>query len=98
MVVARQVIIEQIESMLAGLISREDLGWWAYDLLLEDSLVYEPLYEKLSQDVLRSIYYFHDTETFMQQFYPDLDEIVYYLKCLKGEEYYQRFRVVHWRV
>ncbi|PKM81066.1 MAG: hypothetical protein CVU89_11020 [Firmicutes bacterium HGW-Firmicutes-14] len=98
MKVDRQTVIEQVEKMLAGDIPREDVGWWAYDFLLEKEAEYEPGYEKLLQDVLQSLHYFHDTEPLMRQFYPDPEEILYYLRCLKGEELYRRNRVIHWRV
>ncbi len=98
MKVNREAVIEQIEKMLTGRISNEDIGWWAYDLLMEEHLEYEPGYGKLLEDVLQSFYYFHDPEPIMRQFYPQNEEILYYLKCLKGEEVYQRTKVVHWQV
>lgn len=98
MEINRQDVIDQIEKMLSGAVSREETGWWAYDLLMEEKLQWEKGYEKLLEDVLKSLYYFHDTEPMMQQFYPETDEIVYYLQCLKGEEIYNRSRVIHWRV
>jgi len=96
--VTRKLVIEQLEKVLAGKASREDTGWWAYDLMLEEGLEYEPGFGRLLEDVLRSLHYFHDTEPFMVQFYPETEELLYYLKCLRGEEFYQRSRVVHWRV
>ncbi len=98
MKVTRESVAEQLEKLFAGEVSREDTGWWAYDLLMEEGLEYEPGYERLLEDVLRSLHYFHDTEPLMAQFYPETDELLYYLKCLRGEQFYQRNRVVHWRV
>ncbi len=97
MEVSRQDVIDRMEKMLAGRTTREDTGWWALDLLLEE-LEYEPGYKTLLEDVLRSLQYFHDTEPLMQRFYPDTEEMLYFLKCLKGEEAYHRSRVIHWRV
>jgi hypothetical protein len=96
--VCRQMIIEQIEKMLSGQVSREETGWWAYDIIIEGNLSYEPGHQKILEDVLKSLHYFHDTEPLMQAFYPETEEILYYLVCLKGEEMYQRSRVVHWKV
>lgn len=98
MEINRQVVREQIEKMLAGCVSKEDIGWWAYEFLMEEKLQYEPGHEKLLEDVLRSLHYFHDIEPVMQQFYPATEEILYYLECLQGEVPYERSRVVHWRV
>lgn len=98
MEVNRQLIIEQLEKLLAGQLSREDVGWWAYDLLLEGEVIFEPGFARLLEDVLRSLHYFHDDEPMMQQFYPDVADLMYYLKCLKGEEPYQRSRIIHWKV
>ncbi len=98
MKVSRQAVIEQLENMLLGRTSREDTGWWAYDLLLEKDLEYEPGYGKLLADALKSLSYFHDPEPIMHQFYPQTEEILYYLKCLKGDEIYDSSRVIHWRV
>ncbi|WP_418790306.1 hypothetical protein [Phosphitispora sp. TUW77] len=98
MKVTRELVIIQLEKMFAGEISREDTGWWAYDLILEENLEYEPGYERLLADVLRSLHYFHDIEQYMAQFYPETEELHYYLKCLRGEEFYQRSRVIHWHV
>lgn len=94
----RQMLIEQIEKYISGQISREDVGWWAYDLLLEEKLNYEPGFERLLEDTVRSLHYFHDDEPIIQQFHPDTSEILYYLDCLRGREFYQRSRVVHWKV
>ncbi len=96
--ITRKTVIQQIEKMLTGQLSKEEIGWWAYDLLMEEGLEYEPGFEKLLDDVLRSLHYFQDTDPIMQQFYPETEEILYYLKCLKGEEIYQRSKVIHWRV
>lgn len=96
--VNRRMLIEQIEKLIAGQISREDIGWWAYDLLLGEKLNYEPGFERLLEDTLRSLHYFHEDEPMMQQFYPDTSEILYYLECLKGREFYLRSKVVHWKV
>lgn len=98
MKVDRQAVAEQIEKMLAGEISREDVGWWAFDILVEDNLEFEPGWETLLEDVIRALHYFHDTEPLMQQFCPDHEEILYFLDCLRGKEVYRRSRVVHWRV
>lgn len=91
------MLIEQIEKMLSGQATREDTGWWAYDLLLEKP-VYEPGFEKLLEDVLWALHYFHDTEPMAQQFYPEVEGIIYFLKCLKAEDSYQRSKVLNWRV
>lgn len=91
------MLIEQIEKMLSGQTSREDTGWWAYDVLLEKP-AYERGFEKLLEDIVWALHYLHDPEPMMQQFYPDAGEVMYYLKCLKSEEVYQRSKVVHWRV
>ena len=98
MKVTREMVGEQIEKMFSGTISREDIGWWAYDLILAEEIEYEPGYQRLLEDVIKSLHYFYDTEPYMKQFYPDIEEIIYYLKCLRGEEFYQRSRVIHWRV
>ncbi len=98
MKITRQVLIRQIEKMLTGRLSQEDIGWWAYDILTAEGLEYEPGFHRLLEDALYSLQYFHDTDPLMKQFYPETEEILYYLKCLKGEEVYQRSRVVHWRV
>lgn len=98
MELSRKLVIEILENMLTGIISQEDVGWWAYDFLMEVDLDFEPGFEKLLRDILKSLHYFHDTEPMVRQFYPDTEEILYYLRCLKGEEMYQRSRVVHWRV
>lgn len=98
MEINRLLLIGQIQKMVDGEISREEIGWWAYDLMLEEELNYEPGYEKLLGDVLRSLHYFYDDEPLMQQFHPDSTEILYYLSCLKGEQIYQRSRVIHWKV
>ncbi len=98
MEIDRSLLLEQIKKLVSGEVSSEDVGWWAYDLLLEKELKYEPCYEQLLGDVLRSLHYFHDTEPLMQQFYPDKTEIDYYISCLKGEQIYQRSRVIHWKV
>lgn len=98
MEVNRQLLITQMEKYVSGQISREDIGWWAFELLLEEKLNYEPGFERILEDALKSLHYFHDDEPMMQQFYPDISEIVYYLNCLKGREFYQRSRVVHWKV
>lgn len=94
----RRMVIDQIEKLISGQIAREDIGWWAYDLLLEQKLNYEPGFERLLEDTIRSLHYFHDNEPMMQQFYPDTSEILYYVACLKGQEFYQRSKVVHWKV
>lgn len=98
MELSRKLVIEIIEKMLTGILSQEDVGWWAYDLMMDEELNFELGYEKLLGDVIKSLHYFHDTEPLVRQFYPETDEIMYYLVCLKGEEMYQRFRVIHWRV
>lgn len=98
MEVKRQEVIAHIEQMMTGHVSHEDVGWWAYDLLMEKDLNFEPGYEKILEDVLWALHYFHDPEPLMRQFYPQTEEILYFLRCLKGEEIYQRSRVVHWRV
>lgn len=98
MEINRQMVIEQIEKMLAGTVSREDTGWWAFDLLMADNLLFEPGYQKLLEDVIKALYHFHDIEPLMCRFYPETEEILYFLRCLKGEEVYHRSRVVHWRV
>lgn len=95
--VNREMLIDQIEKMLAGQVSREDTGWWAFDLLLEKP-AYEAGFEKLLDDVLWALHYFHDTGPMMQQFYPDPEDIIYFLKCLKLEVPYRRNEVLHWRV
>lgn len=95
--VNRGMLIDQIEKMLSGQVSREDVGWWAYDLLLEKP-VYERGFEKLLEDVVWALHYFHDTEPMMQQFYPEIEDITYFLKCLKSEELYNRSKVLNWRV
>lgn len=98
MEINRAKLIECIEKIINGEMSSEEVGWWAYDMLLEEGLKYEPGFEQLLGDVLRSLHYFHDVEPLMRQFYPDNIEILYYLSCLKGEQMYQRSRVVHWKV
>lgn len=97
MEVNRGMLIDQIEKMLSGQIFREDTGWWAFDLLLEKP-AYEKGFEKLLEDVLWALHYFHDTEPMMQRFYPDSEEIIYFLRCLRMEAPYQRNEVSHWRV
>lgn len=94
----RQKAAEQIEKLLAQQITYQEIGWWAYDYLIDGPLMMEPGFEKLLEDFLWSFYYFHDEEPYMKQFCPDMDEILYYLKCLKGEEIYQRIKYIHWRV
>lgn len=99
MKVNRPEVIAQIEKMMTGGISREDLGWWAFDCLMEGTPEYEPGYEILLQDTLQSLQYFHDSaDPLMRQFCPTSEEIQYYLKCLQGEEPYRRNMVLHWRV
>lgn len=96
--VNRQMVAMKIEKLLAHQISREEVGWWAYDIIMEQNINYEAGYETLLEDILWSLHYFHDNEVFMKQFYADIEDLVYYLKCLNGEEVYQRSKVVHWRI
>jgi len=50
------MLIEQIEKMLSGQTSREDTGWWAYDILLEKP-AYERGFEKLLEDIVWALHY-----------------------------------------
>lgn len=97
-VIKRLEVVEKIQSFFAGRLSSEELGWWAFDLLIISDLEFEPGYERLIKDVLHALQYFHDTEPLMQQFYPDKEDLIYYLKCLQGEELYNPKRVIRWKV
>ncbi len=94
---ARNDLIEKIEAFLARTISSEELGWWAFDLLV-DATDFEPGYDRLIRDALQALQYFHDDEPMMQSFYPETGDLIYYIKCLKGEELYNPKRVPHWKV
>lgn len=98
MFLTRKAVAAKIESFLKGSISQEDIGWWAFDRLVEADRFPEPGYETLLTDVLEALQLFHDTEPAMKQFYLEQDDLLYYLRCLNGEELYQRKRVPHWKV
>lgn len=98
MFLTRKKVATKINSFLNGDISREDIGWWALDRLVEANQFLEPGYETLLTDVLEALQLFHDSEPIMEQFYPEPEVLLYYLGCLKGEEMYQRKRVPHWKV
>ncbi len=98
MLLMRELVVEKINDFLAGRLEQEEIGWWAFDLMVESSLEFEPGYHTLLSDVLEALRLFHDTEPIMQQFYLEGDELLYYLRCLKGEELYRRNMVPHWKV
>lgn len=98
MFLTRKKVAGKINSFLKGDIIQEDIGWWAFDQLVEANQFLEPGYQTLLTDVLEALQLFHDTEPIMEHFYPQQDELLYYLGCLKGEEMYQRKRVPHWKV
>lgn len=98
MLLTREMVAAKINDLLAGKTDREDIGWWAFDLLVEPGLELEIGYQNLLQDVLEALQLFHDTEPVMSRFYPEPDDLLYYLRCLRGEEMYRRKRVPHWKV
>ncbi len=98
MLLNRETVIAKINEFLTGKIDREEIGWWAFDLLVEAGLEFEPGSETLLRDVLEALQLFHDDDPMMMQFYPERDDLIYYLRCLRREEMYRRKLVPHWKV
>lgn len=98
MLLTRETAAAKIEDFLAGKTDREEFGWWAFDLLVDSGLEPEPGYATLLMDALEAIQLFHDADPLMNQFYPEREELLYYLRCLRGEELYRRNLAPHWKV
>ncbi|ADG81916.1 hypothetical protein [Thermincola potens] len=94
----RTEVIDRIEKYLARKISAADIGWWAFDIFVEANIEYEPGHERILKDVIQALQHFHDDDPLMRQFYPEEEDLIYYLRCLKGEEMYNPQKIPHWNV